>query len=71
MICWKKGPAKLGTSVYTPGTPAAAQAFPPNDTIPMITASLTVEALTLLVVKRGPPLSPWQKSFPVTPPAQI
>jgi len=67
MIPWKNELAKPGTSEYTPGSLATAQAFPPKLTIPMTLAS--IGSAMFVVVKRGPPLSPWQESCPATPPA--
>jgi hypothetical protein len=68
MMVWKKALANPGTSEYTPGS-LTAQEFPPYETIPMIVASVGFDGLE--VVKRGPPLSPWQESCPTIPPAQI
>jgi hypothetical protein len=46
-----------------------AQFCGPKETIPMILASMG--SAMFVVVKRGPPLSPWQESLDAFPPAQI
>ena len=50
----------LLTSVYTPGTPALAHPRP----------KLTIPTCVLVGpgLNSGPPLSPWQASFPFSPP---
>jgi len=65
----KKALAKPGTSVYTVGNCVPHPLGSPNEVIPITWASIGL--LMLEVVKRAPPLSPWQESFPRTPPAQI
>jgi len=68
ITCWKNAAANPGTSEYTVGVVVAHPAASPKLTIPITCASIGL--LMLEVVKRAPPLSPWQVSLPPTPPAQ-